>query len=254
MHLMESKKWINRIVPLSLIAATVAMVAMFALSPSWVLGQANDSPATMRECKDELAAGRAVLCKRNSFSVTTVRPDGEYNIDWSDWASRHSNIDRYTVQRLQFMYRYNFVLEEDGTAVAASDYTAPDVNSCWSWAAERNSNGEVTRWAWSCNGISNVREDSSGEPTSVEQLEGYDDNWTSASWGDSLLAPGRKHDVSLRALRIPGSRTDAHVDNPQSSRDRLTQEQVDEGTHDMLATEIEMHLYLITVHFDDGTT
>ena len=274
---------------LSLIAAGAVVFALFALSPSLVQGASqgpgeagprpapnaqgewgifrdgssppisdqqieSNSPATKKECKEELAAGRAVLCARNSFSVLTVRPDGSYHIDWSKWASRQSDIDRYSVQRLRFMYRYNAQLEADGTAVEISDCTEPDVNSCRPWAAERNGDGEVVRWAWTCNGISNVREDPSGQPTSVEQLEGYDDNWTSTSWTGSLLAPGRKHDVPVRALKIPGNWTEAHTDNPQSSRDRLTQQEVDDGTHDLLASEVEMHLYLITVHFDDGST
>ena len=279
MHL-ELLTWNRRKVALLLIAATATMVAVLALSSSSAHGSSRgivegmavspgdapppepqagdqqdaDIPATMRECKEEMAAGRAVRCQRNAFSVKTVRPDGGYDIDWSVWASRHSNVDRYTIQRLRFLYRYNFELEDNGTAVASSDYTMSDVNSCWPRVAETDNVGAATRWAWTCTGISNVREDPFGVPTSIEQLEDFDDNWTSTSWTDSLLAPGRKHDVSVQALRIPGSSTDAHADNPQSLRDRLTQQQVDDGTHDLLATEFEMHLYLITVHFEDGAT
>ena len=276
-------------IPLSLLAVGAVVLALFALSPSFVQGASkgaaeealwpapnapgvwwippdapsppisnqqleSDSPATNRECKEELAAGRAVLCARNSYAVLTVRPDGSYHINWSKWADRHTDIDRYSVQRLRFMYRYNPKLEADGTPVEISDYTAPDVNSCWPWAVERDENAEPVRWAWSCNGISNAREGPSGEPTSVEQLEAYDDYWAVAAWTGSLLAPGRKHDVPVRALKIPGSRTEAHADNPQSFRDRLTQQQVDDGTHDLIVSDVEMHLILITVHFDDGST
>jgi len=111
--------------------------------------------------------------------------------------------------------------------------------------------GVVTRWAWFCSGISNVRENPSGAPTSIERL---DDDWTSTSWTGSLLAPGRKHNVQVQALSIPGSKTEAHPDNPQSATDRLTQQQVDDNTHNLLASEVEMHLYVITAHFDDGTS
>ena len=251
MHFTKPHAWNTRLISLALIAATFAVVALFALSPTSTQGQANDSPATINECKEEQTAGRAVACSRNSFTVTTVRPDGSYHIDWSEWAGRHSNVDRYTVLRLRFMYRYNFELEADGTLVEASDYTEPNVNSCRPLAVERNGR-EVTRWAWACNGISNVREDPSGQPASVEQLAGYDDNSTSVSHSDSLLAPGRKHDVSVRALRIPGDNDAPHADNPQSYNDRLTQQQVDDGTHDLLASDVEMHLYIITAHFEGG--
>ena len=241
----------TRLVLVLLTASLFTAAAFAALSPPPALGQANDSPATMEECREELAAGRAVLCKRNSFSVTTTMADGTYHINWSEWANRQSNVERYNIQRLRFMYRDNFQLEADGAAVNHWEHTAPDVNSCRPRAAERDSAGVVTRWAWSCNGISNVHEDPSGAPTSIERLE---DDWTSTSWTDSLLAPGPKHNVQVQALRIPGSQTEAHPDNPQSATDRLTQQEVDDNTHNLLASEVEMHLYVITAHFGDGAT
>ncbi len=280
-----------RIVALSIIAAIAMFIALLVLAPSLAQGASRDfaegtvmsstntpgqskvswdvpptsrqsdsrqvspgGPATMSECKEELAAGRAVRCTRNSFAVKTLLPGGGYHINWSEWAGQQDNVDRYTVQRLRFMYRFNFERESDGVSVEDSDYTRPDVNSCWPWAVESNGDGEVTRWAWSCNGISNVRVDPTGAPTSAEQLEGYEDNFASTSWSGSLQAPGRKHDVSVQALRIPGDREAPHADNPQSWSDRLTRQQVDDGTHDLLASEFEMHLYLITVHFEDGST
>ena len=243
--------WNNRLVLVLLIAAAITAAAFSALSTPVARGQASDSPATMEECKEELAAGRAVLCAKNSFSVTTTMADGTYHINWSGWANRQSNVERYTIQRLRFMYRQNFQLEADGTAVNGWDYGAPDVNSCRPWGVERDDMGVVTRWAWFCSGISNVRENPSGAPTSIERL---DDDWTSTSWTGSLLAPGRKHNVQVQALSTPGSKTEAHPDNPQSATDRLTQQQVDDNTHNLLASEVEMHLYVITAHFDDGTS
>ncbi len=279
-----------RIIALSVVAAIAMLITLLALAPSLAQGATTDvaesmamspsttpgqskmswdfppasrqssswqvspgGPATMSECKEELAAGRAVRCARNSFAVTTVLADGGYHINWSEWAGRQDNVDRYTVPRLRFMYRHNFEREDDGTAVQDSDYTTPDVNSCWPYGVERDGNNEVTRWAWFCSGISNVRVDPDGVPTSVEQLENYADNFTSTSWSGSLLAPGRKHDVPVQALRIPGDRDAPHADNPQSATDRLTQQQVDDGTHSLLASELEMHLYVITVHFDNGS-
>lgn len=276
MHYMKLLTSNYRIIILSLIAATVAMFALLAASPpvaegssrsvveGWdtispapqtSLQQVNpDIPSTMQECREEQAAGNAVVCGRDSFSIETVRPSGEYHIDWSVWASGHDNVDRYTVQRLRFMYRYNFEREDDGTAVNSWDYTIPDVNSCVPRAAETDSRGSAIRWAWTCDSIGQVHEDPFGAPTSIEQLQVFDDNWTSTSWTGSLQAPGRKHDIPVQALRIPGSWADVHADNPQSRVDRLTQQQVSDGTVDLLYTDVEMHLYLITVHFDDGTT
>ena len=248
-------------IALTIIAATAVAFALFALSLSLAQGSPavfqqvdHESPATMKECKQQITAGDAVQCRRNSFSVKTIRSDGGYSIDWSKWAGRQSNVDRYTVQRLRFLYRYNFQLEDTLNAVDSGDYAVPDVNSCVPRPAERNADMEVTRWAWQCKGISQVDEDPLGEPTSIEQLQGFNDNWTTEHWTGSLLAPGRKVDAPVQALRIPGSRTQAHVDNPQGTADRLTQQQVDNGTHDLLATEVEMHIYLITVHFDGGRT
>ena len=249
MNHIGSLGWNARTMRMALVAAVIAAVALLALSPATARGQTDAGPATMQECKEELAAGSAVHCARNSFAIKTTLADGSYHINWSKWAERYSNIDRYSVQRLRFMYRYNFRLEADGTAVNDADYTAPDVASCRPQAVETDNMGRALRWFWSCPGISNVREDPAGAATSVELL---DNSWTGTSWTGSLVAPGRKHDVPVRALLVPGNPDEAHADNPQSAADRLTQQQVDDGTVDLLATDVEMHLYVITAHFDDG--
>ena len=249
MSLTGSLGWRVPIVALLSIAAVVAAIGLLALSPPVAQGQSSDGPATMEECREELAAGRAVLCKRNSFAIKTTFSDGSYHINWSEWASRYNNVERYSVQRLRFLYRYNFQLEADGTAVDESDYTTPDVASCRPLAVETDNRGNAIRWGWSCPGISSVHEDPTGAATSIELLDG---NLTSASWTGSLVAPGRKHGVAVRAFRIPGSWDEPHADNPQSAADRLTQQQVDDGTVDLLATDVEMHLYVVTAYFDDG--
>ncbi len=239
----------HRRIALALIAAAAIVAVPLALSPPPAQGS-PESPATREECRKEMDAGRALTCAANRFAITTVRPNGEYQINWTEWADQHDNIDRYSIQRLRFMYRYNFT--SDGNAVDDSDYTEPSVNSCWPWGVERNGQGEVTRYAWSCTGISNVRVDPSGGPTSVEQVESFSDYYTLSDYSGSLLAPGRKHNVPVQALQIPGNRDEPHPDNPQSWSDRLTMQQVDDGTTDLLASEVEMHLYLITVHYDEG--
>ena len=256
MRYMSLLAWRRRALALAVVAAVAAVAALSALAPLLAQGAPagvthQNSPATMEECKEELAAGRAVRCAANRFSVKTTRPSGEYHIDWSAWADRHDNIDRYSIQRLRFLYRYNFT--RDGNAVDEADYAVPDVNSCRPWGVERNADREVIRWAWFCDGLGNAREDPSGEPTSVERLEDSDDSWTSGRLTGSLLAPGRKHDVPVQALLIPGNTEEPHPDNPQSWTDRLTAQQVADGTYDLLASEVEMHLYLITVHYDDGS-
>ena len=251
MHGIGSLLWNTRWLLVLFIAAVMTTAAFLVLSTPVARGQAHDSPATMEECEEELSAGRAVLCARNALSVITTMADGTYHINWSTWANRQTNVERYTVQRLRFMYRYNFQLEADGTAVNHWEFTAPDVTSCRPYGAAWDSTWAVTRWGWSCQGISNVHVDPSGAPTSMERS---DDNWMSTSWTGSLLAPGRKHNVQVQAFSIPGSQTEAHPDNPQSATDRLTQQYVDDNTHNLLASEVEMHLYVVTAHFDNGTT
>ena len=256
MRYMSLLAWRRRALALAVVAAVAAVAALSALAPPLAQGAPagvshQDSPATMGECKEEMAAGRALTCARNRFAVTTVRPNGEYQFNWSAWADGRDNIDRYSIQRLRFLYRYNFT--RDGNAVDEADYTVPDVNSCRPWGVERNPQGEVTRYAWFCNGLSNAKEDPSGEPTSVEQLEDSDDSWTSGRLTGSLLAPGRKHNVPVQALLIPGNTEEPHPDNPQGWTDRLTPQQVSAGTTDLLASEVEMHLYLVYVHYDDGS-
>ena len=213
MRYTEWLAWDRPAIALTIIAATAVACALFALSLSPAQGSPgvfqqvdNESPATMEECRQQLNAGKAVLCKRSSFSIKTIRPDGGYSIDWSKWANRYGNVDRYTIQRFRFMYRYGFQLEDTRSPANAADYAVPDVNSCVPRAAEINDAMEVTRWAWQCTGISQVSEDPFGEPTSIEQLQVHGDNWTTEHWTGSLLAPGRKVNAPVKALRSQAAR------------------------------------------------
>ncbi|MDE2900850.1 MAG: hypothetical protein OXN15_07510, partial [Chloroflexota bacterium] len=61
----------------------------------------------------------------------------------------------------------------------------------------------------------------------------------------SLASLSRKHDVPVTAMRIP-------TRAPTSLSDELTQSELDD-TVELTATETQMLLYGITVHFDDDT-
>ena len=88
-------------------------------------------PTTMAECKQQMIDGLALNCSANRFTVKTMRHDGTYHFDWSVWASNHSNIDRYTIQRQRFVYRLNFTRLDDGTAFdPGGEYAEAVPNSC----------------------------------------------------------------------------------------------------------------------------
>ena len=192
------------------------------------------APATMDECKQGLVAGHFVFCAGNDFSFHAVEPDGSYYINWSEWATRQSNVSHYSIQRLQFMYRLDF--EQDGNPVDPTDFAPLGADSCRpSYYNEA--------WFWSCKGISNVREDPDGNPTSVTQLES---NYQGTSYSGRLSAPGRKRNVEIEVLVIPARL-------PTGLADRLTEEELGDTVF-LTVTEVEMHLYLNTVHFDDDST
>lgn len=192
------------------------------------------APATMDECSEGLSAGHFVLCAGNDFAFHAVEPDGTYHINWNEWASERSNVSHYTIRRLQFMYRLDF--EQDGSPVEDHGFTLPGADSC----RPSYYNDE---WFWSCQGINQVREDPDGNPTSVTQLES---NYQDTSYSDSLSAPGRKRGVEIEALVIPARL-------PTGPADRLTAAELGDTVF-LTVTEVEMHLYLITVHFDDNSS
>ena len=124
-----------RTIALSIIAAIAMLIALLALAPPLAQGASRDvadgmvmsssnipgqskvswdvpptsrqsssrqvspgGPTTMSECKEELAAGRAVRCARNSFAVTAVLPDGGYHINWSEWAAKPESTEEMRVE------------------------------------------------------------------------------------------------------------------------------------------------------------
>ena len=207
-------------------------------------------PATMDECGEQMTAGNVESCAADSFSVKATRADGSFSINWSVWASQHDNISHYIVQHLEFQYRHRFKLAstdepfdvdpDDGDPYAG--YAAP--NSCEAAVRDTDSNGRAVSFWWRCTSLTNVYVDTEGNPTSVvtdahvPQSQPY--------WEDSLASPSRKHDVPVTVMRIPARA-------PTSLDDELTQAEMDD-TFDLTATETQMLLYGITVHFDDETT
>ena len=207
-------------------------------------------PATMDECGEQIKAGNVQSCAADSFSVKATRADGRFSINWSVWASQHDNISHYIVQHLEFQYRNRFKLAstnepfnvEPAEGNPYGGYTEP--NSCEAAVRETDSNGRAISFWWRCASLTNVYVDTEGNPTSVV---------TDASvprsqpyWEDSLASPSRKHDVPVTVMRIPARA-------PTSLDDELTQAELDD-TFDLTATETQMLLYGITVHFDDETT
>ena len=202
-------------------------------------------PTTMAECKQQMIDGLALNCSANRFTVKTMRHDGTYHFDWSVWASNHSNIDRYTIQRQRFVYRLTFTRQDDGTAFDPGDEYAEAVpNSCV--AASAGIVDGVSMFRWNCAPLNTQYVTPDGALTSTEDIIEYEHNRTTPRHTDRLSNPGRLNDVPVEALRIP-------TGAPQSLYDQLTQQELND-TIPLLASEFEMNLYLITVHFDDGST
>ena len=202
-------------------------------------------PTTMAECKQQMIDGLALNCSANRFTVKTMRHDGTYHFDWSVWASQHDNIDRYTIQRQRFSYRLNFTRLDDGTAFdPGGEYAEAVPNSCV--AAGAGLVDGVSMFRWQCDSLSTIYWTPEGAPTTTEEIIEYEHMLTIPRHGDRLTYPGRFNDIPVEALRIP-------TRAPQSLNDQLTQQELEDTIY-LLASEFEMHLYLITVHFEDGST
>ena len=202
-------------------------------------------PTTMAECKQQMIDGLALNCSANRFTVKTMRHDGTYHFDWSVWASQHDNIDRYTIQRQRFSYRPNFTRQDDGTAFdPGGEYAEAVPNSCV--AAGAGLVDGVSMFRWQCDSLSTIYWTPEGAPTTTEEIIEYEHMLTIPRHGDRLTYPGRFNDIPVEALRIP-------TRAPQSLNDQLTQQELEDTIY-LLASEFEMHLYLITVHFEDGST
>ena len=204
-------------------------------------------PATMDECGALIRSGDVVRCAGDSFSVQAVFADGSFSINWSVWASQHDNIAHYTVQHREFQYRNRFkradTNEPFNVDPAEGDgWVVP--GSCKAAVLTTDSMGRATEYHWRCQGLTSVNVDTEGHPTSVET-----DGVLPASqphWEGSLASPSRKHNVPVTGMRIP-------TRAPTSLSDELTQSELDD-TIELTATETQMLLYGITVHFDDDTT
>ena len=202
-------------------------------------------PTTIAECRRQMIDGLALSCSANRFTVKTMRHDGTYHFDWSVWASQHDNIDRYTIQRQRFSYRHNFTRQDDGTAFdPGGEYAEAVPNSCV--AAGAGLVDGVSMFRWQCDSLSTIYWTPEGAPTTTEEIIEYEHMLTIPRHGDRLTYPGRFNDIPVEALRIP-------TRAPQSLNDQLTQQELEDTIY-LLASEFEMHLYLITVHFEDGST
>lgn len=205
----------------------------------------HTSPATMDECGDLIKSGDAIECGGGRFSVHAVFSDGSFSINWSVWASQYDNITHYTVQHREFQYRNRFKHADtnepfDVDPAEGDGWVVP--GSCEAAVLSTNNMGQATEYWWRCDGLTNVYVDTEGNPTSVETDA---ENWQQTSWEGALASPSRKHDVPVTAMRIP-------TRAPTSLADELTQTELDD-TVELTASETQMLLYGIIVHFDDDT-
>ncbi len=206
-------------------------------------------PTTSDECGQQVADGTAVSCATNSFGVTTMRDGGVYNIDWTVWHNRNADrLDHYTIQRLIFTYNFNIRHALDDTPADTNgtpgvSLVRPD--TCVP-VAVADSLGSLSHFEWSCDGLSNIRQDIDGHPTAPETLvdSGLDSDTPYLS--GAIQSPGFHRDTPLSGMRIPARQ-------PADRNDRPTATEAAD-TVDLEADAVEMRLYLITAHFNDGTS
>lgn len=206
-------------------------------------------PTTSDECGDQVADGTATSCAANSFGVTTMRAGGVYNVDWTVWHNRNADrLDHYTIQRLVFTYNFNIRHALDDTPADTNgtpgvSLVRPD--TCVP-VAVADSLGSLSHFEWSCDGLTNVRQDIDGNPTAPEILIDSDQNWQTSYFTGTIQRPGFHRDTPLTGMRIPARQPADRDDRPTAA------EAAD--TVDLEADAIEMRLYLITAHFNDGTS
>lgn len=206
-------------------------------------------PTTSDECSQQVADGTAVSCAANSFGVTTMRTGGVYNIDWTVWHNSNADrLDHYTIQRLVFTYNFNIRHALDDTPADTNgtpgvSLVLPD--TCVP-VAVADSLGSLSHFEWSCDGLTNVRQDIDGNPTAPEILIDSDQNWQTSYFTGTIQKPGFHRDTPLTGMRIPARQPADRDDRPTAA------EAAD--TVDLEADAIEMRLYVITAHFNDGTS
>ncbi len=206
-------------------------------------------PTTSDECGQQLVDGTATSCAANSFGVITVRTGGVYHIDWTAWHNSNADrVDFYTIQRLVFTYNFRVRHALDDTP-ADTDHT-PGVSlvrpgTCVP-SAVANSDGSLSHFEWRCDGFVNVREDIDGNVTEPETLVDADLNWQTPYLSGTIARPGVHYDTPLTGMRIPARQ-------PADRNDRPTAAEAAD-TVDLEADAVEMHLYLISAYFNDGTS
>ncbi|MCY4575039.1 MAG: fibronectin type III domain-containing protein [Chloroflexi bacterium] len=206
-------------------------------------------PTTSDECGQQIADGTATNCASNEFGVTTMRDGGVYHIDWTVWHdSNEDRVDYYTIQRLIFTYNFNVrhALDDspaDTNATPGVSFVRPD--TCVP-AGVGDSMGSLSHFVWRCDGLSNVRQDIDGNVTAPETLIDSSFDWKTSYFTGSIQRPGTHYDTPLTGMRIP-------VRQPADRNDRLTAAEAAD-TVELEADAVEMRLYLITAHFNDGSS
>ena len=206
-------------------------------------------PTTSDECGEQVSDGTAVSCATNRFGVTTRRAGGVYHIDWTVWHNQNADrVDYYTIDRLIFTYNFNIRHALDDTP--ADMEGTPGVSlvrpgTCVP-AAVADSLGSLSHFEWRCDGLSNIRQDIDGNATAPETLVDSGFNWQTPHFTGTIQRPGRHYDTPLTGMRIPARQPTDRDDRPTAAEAGDTVE--------LKAHAVEMHFYVITAHFTDGTS
>ncbi|MYD36911.1 MAG: fibronectin type III domain-containing protein [Dehalococcoidia bacterium] len=206
-------------------------------------------PTTSDECGDQVADGTATSCAANSFGITTMRDGGVYHMDWTEWHNRNADrLEHYTIQRLIFTYNFNIRHALDNTpadigGTPGVSLVLPD--TCVP-VAVADSLGSLSHFEWSCDGLSNIRQDIDGNVTAPETLVDSALNWQTPYLSGTIARPGFHRDTPLTGMRIPARQPTDRDDQPTAAEAADTVE--------LEADAVEMRLYLITAHFNDGTS
>ena len=162
-------------------------------------------PTATEECRQQMRDGSVIRCSANDFSVRTIRPKGDYHIDWSEWHRANADrVDRYTIERLRFMYYSNTRNPIDNTpadidATPGVSYVEP--GGCRPTPVA-NPDGSLSHYRWLCDGLANVRKDLAGNPTAPETVIDFNADWDTPQWSGLIASPGRTYDVPLTGMTV----------------------------------------------------